>query len=152
MSARVPKEVIKALDGLPEISGREAAALIVSVDVDGFPRVTLLSRAELDADERSVRFILAGRTTPTNLTRSGQATLFVVEGDTAYSCGLAVRRSIQEAGMHGYVADVVAVRQDSLGIPLSGISYVTPPGLPSTERWAVSRRLLEQLRAGTDGD
>lgn len=143
----VPSPVAEALEGRPVVGAREAASTLLTVGEDGFPHVTLLSRAELDTSAGRVHVVLAGRTTPANLERTGRATLQVIVGDTAHSCALLLERHVESDGLHGYVCRLVGHRADSLGIPLEPIRYTTPPELPSVERWDASERLLAVLRA-----
>ena len=144
-SPSLPPAVAAALRGQPIIGASESASPFVTVRADGFPHVTLLSRAELDTVGAHLLVALAGTTTPANLDRTGQATLFVVVDDTAHSCDLAVDIRCEHAGMVGYAMRLVAHRADSLGIPLTAVRYTTPPELPSVERWDTSRQLLAAL-------
>ena len=142
----LPGPVADALRGRPTIGASEAASLLITNKSDGFPHVTLLSRAELEvgADGRLL-VALAGSTTPANLDRVGQATLLVIVDDTAHSCDLRVAARLEGHGMVGYVLEPVHLRADSLGIPLTPIRYTTPPELPSIERWDASGHLLAEL-------
>lgn len=146
MTVTMPPEVVHALAGQPRIGAREAAMLVLSVDADGSPRATLLSRAELDAEPHELRLTLAGSTTPGNLERTGRGSLLVVVGDTAHTVAFDVVARVEEAGMTALAAVPVTHRSDSLGIPLEPITYTTPPDLPSVERWDRSRALLARLR------
>ena len=149
-SPGVPQPVVGALEGTPEIGAEEAAFLILTVDVDGAPHVTLLSRAELATSGSQILVTLSGRSTPRNIDRTGTAALFAVVDDTAYTCHLQARGRAVEARMVGYRFEVISHRADSLGIPLTPITYVTPPELPSIERWATSARLLARLGGRCD--
>lgn len=141
----LPRPVARALAGTPEIGAEEAAFLVLTIHEDGAPHVTLLSRAELASVEDELMLTLAGRSTPDNMDRTGTAALFAVVDDTAYTCQLRVLDRLVEAGLVGYRLAVTGHRADSLGIPLSPIGYVTPPELPSVERWTTSARLLDRL-------
>lgn len=147
----VPERIVDILGGRPDVGGTEEAVLLVTVDQRGFPRLSLLSRAEVDADQTAVWFTLSGSNTPRNLARTGRATLFVIDGEVAHSCSLVVRAVAERDGMHGYAAEVVDHRQDSAGVELTGIRYVVPDDLPSTERWETSRRLITRMRLDPEG-
>ena len=144
-SSALPSAVVDAVRGQPIIGAAESAALFITVRADGFPHVTLLSRAELATSGDRLLVALAGTTTPGNLDRTGHATLLIVVDDTAHSCDVAVHTREASSGRVGYAMDLVSHRADSLGIPLTPITYTTPPELPSVERWDASSRLLEAL-------
>jgi hypothetical protein len=63
--------------------------------------VCLLSRAELDADERRLRAVVAGANTTANLRRSGLATLMLIGGDAAWYCKLRLAEELTEAQTSG---------------------------------------------------
>jgi hypothetical protein len=145
MEERLPSEVEAELRGRPAVGDVEPVLVFLTVGEEGFPHVTLLSRAEVEPSRHGVMLALAGRTTPANLDRSGRGTLFVVSGDTAHSVDLRVVDRVSRDGMTGYRTRVVGHRADSLGIALSPLSFVVPPELPSIERWQVSESVLELL-------
>lgn len=138
----MPAPVRALLEGWPEVGATEQAFPFLTVDEAGFPHTCLLSRAELDAGDTEIRAVLAGRTTPANLRRTGTATLVAVEGETAHVLKLRAQREIAVDDATAVALEVASHRADSLGMPLDGIRYVVTDALPSIERWDRSRRGL----------
>ena len=77
----LPPEVRALLAGEPDDGAWEPVAHLLTVDDDGFPRVCLLSRAELAAGEDTVSCVVRARHTIANLRRTGQALLVVAGGE-----------------------------------------------------------------------
>jgi hypothetical protein len=138
----IPAEVVTALAGLPVPGVSEQALPLLTVDADGFPRVCLLSRAEVDADADEVRVAIASTRTRANLERDGRACLVVVVGTTAHYVKLRVTRALDVEGRFGAALALVAHQADSLGIPLEPITYTPTAALGELERWDLSARTL----------
>jgi len=133
----VPAALAGLLDGRPTVGTREQAFMFLTVDQAGFPHVALLSRAELA--------VVAGRRTRANLERDGRAGLVAVEGTTAHYAKLRVVRTIDAGESIGCAMTLAGYQADTLGIPLSPVSFVTTAGLARLEDWAASDRLLRRL-------
>ncbi|MDQ6779620.1 MAG: hypothetical protein M3Z37_00490 [Candidatus Eremiobacteraeota bacterium] len=86
IGSRLPPPLRFELGNLPHAE-QAGAALLISVDEDGFPRVALLSSSEIEeAGERSLRFrVYAASHTARNLLRAKRATLWSVLDAAAYS-------------------------------------------------------------------
>jgi hypothetical protein len=141
----IPDGVLAALEGRPSVGSDEHALQLLTVREDGFVHVTLLSRAEVATHRGRVLLALAGRTTPANLARTGQATLVVIDGPRSTSLALVPVARAEHAGMTGFVTVPREVRVDSLGIPLRPIGFRVPDDLPGVERWDTSAQLLDRL-------
>jgi hypothetical protein len=143
----VPAALARLLDGRPAAGVREQAFVFLTVDQAGFPHVALLSRAELavSPDGREVLAVVASRRTRANLERDGRAGLVAVDGTTAHYAKLRVVRTIDAGGSIGCAMTLAAYQADTLGIPLSPVSFVPTAGLARLEDWAASDRLLRRL-------
>ena len=157
----LPPEVRALLAGQPDDSAWEPVAHLLTTDDDGFPRVCLLSRAELTAGELAADELAAGadtvscvvraRHTIANLRRTGQGLLAVAGGEAAYYVRLSVLATLAEAEAEGRrlaaTFAVVAVEQDTLGVPLRPMTFRASAALRSYERWDENRALLERVAA-----
>jgi hypothetical protein len=151
----LPAEVAQLLAGEPAEDAWEAAAQLLTTDADGYPRMCLLSRAELEADRDTVRCALRARRTIANLRRDGQGLLVVVGAQSAHYIRLRVRIIIEgsgdEGGGIGVAFGVEAAEEDTLGIPLRPLMFRATSFVREQERWAGIRLLLRRL-AVTDSD
>lgn len=79
VSAVLPPEVMEGLTGLSPV--RDQATILVSVDDDGFPRLSLLSRSEIHVvdETRLVIALWAGSSTSENIRCRGGGVLFRVD-------------------------------------------------------------------------
>jgi hypothetical protein len=156
----LPPEVRALLAGQPDDSAWEPVAHLLTTDDDGFPRVCLLSRAELAADELAagadtVSCVVRARHTIANLRRTGQGLLAVAGGEAAYYVRLSVLATLAEAEAEAEAEGrrlaatfaVVAVEQDTLGVPLRPMTFRASAALRSYERWDENRALLERVAA-----
>jgi hypothetical protein len=152
----LPPEVRALLAGQPDDSAWEPVAHLLTTDDDGFPRVCLLSRAELAAGELAagadtVSCVVRARHTIANLRRTGQGLLAVAGGEAAYYVRLRVLATLAEAEAEGRrlaaTFAVVAVEQDTLGVPLRPMTFRASAALRSYERWDENRALLERVAA-----
>jgi hypothetical protein len=149
--AEVIPEVLRGLlDGRPAVGDREQAFPFLTVDEAGFPHVALLSRAEIRVgpDGREVLAVVASRRTRANLERDGRAGLVAVEGTTAHYAKLRVGRAIDAGGVLACAMSLTEYKADSLGIPLSPVSFVTTVEIARLEGWAASEELLQRLAEG----
>ena len=152
----LPPEVRALLAGQPDDSAWEPVAHLLTTDDDGFPRVCLLSRAELAAGELAagadtVSCVVRARHTIANLRRTGQGLLAVAGGEAAYYVRLRVLATLAEAEAEGRrlaaTFAMVAVEQDTLGVPLRPMTFRASAALRSYERWDENRALLERVAA-----
>jgi hypothetical protein len=154
--ARLPGSVIAGLSGDSE--AEDQANLLITVDPDGMPRVSLLSRGELVvlSPEELLVAVWAHSHTAANLARAGSAVLFRVDEGVARGVRLRVaepRRDFETAaglllaGFRCVVADVLgdAVPYATISATLS--FRLADPGLV-LDRWAdVHARLTTRFRS-----
>jgi len=90
----LPEAVRRRLDGDDLSSGIDLTVLLLTVDPEGWPRVAMLSVGEvLATGARTLRLALWPESSTTaNLTRSGRATLAVVEGGAGWYFLCSARR------------------------------------------------------------
>ena len=142
----VPHVIQDCLSGEPEVGLVDAAFEFLTVDPEGFPHVCLLSRAQLEADERSVRVVIAGSQTKANLDRVGRACLVIVSDNEAHYCKLVVAGRVGNDPLIGYSLGLHHHKVDSLpGSALSGMTYRVIDTMPRLEDWVQTRRLLASL-------
>lgn len=146
----VPGDLIRLLAGRPDIGASEQAFPFLTVDEAGFPHVALLSRAEIDVTPAGgeILAVIASSRTRVNLARDGRAGLIAVSGTVAHYAKLSLVRVIDTPAAIGCVMQVTEHKADSLGIPLSPISFVTTAEIARMEDWDASEQLLRRL-AGT---
>ena len=143
-----PAEVLAALTGSPTVGTWDTIVPLLTVDEAGFPHVCLLSRSELEATEEEVLAAVGSRVTTENLRRAGQATLLVVDGDASIYCKMAINRTDDgEPGLLGVAFRLISMKRDSIGIPLQPPRFLVAEGLPDSENWEASSRLLARLAA-----
>jgi hypothetical protein len=147
MTLPLPEPVAALLRGGVHVGEPAQAFPFLTVDESGAPHVALVSgqEAAVGADG-SLLVVLGSPTTRANLLRSGRATLVAVEGVTAHSVKLALRRSVEDEGLLAAVLDVTSHKADSVGVPLSPIGYVPTDELVALEHWDRSSRVLDRLR------
>jgi hypothetical protein len=145
---RVPAELVAMLEGAPEVGAREQAFPFITVDADGFPHPALLSRAEMEVgpDADDLRAALRSRRTQAHLERSGHAALVAVEGRTAHYVKLRLARSMAVHDLLACVFEVVEHKPDSLGIPLTPVTYEVTADITRAERWDLTHEALRRLR------
>lgn len=144
----VPVEVMTALAGAPRAGEWDAIVPLLTVDTAGFPNVCLLSRSELEADERHVYAVVAGSTTIDNLERTGRATLSIVTEDAAFHVKLEVAATTRDGDRLGLVLVSVSTKRDAVGVPVAPARYLATAELAHAETWEQSRHLLDILRKG----
>ena len=81
----------------------------------------------------------------TTASTSRPSGLVAVEGTTAHYAKLRVVRTIDAGESIGCAMTLAGYQADTLGIPLSPVSFVTTAGLARLEDWAASDRLLRRL-------
>jgi hypothetical protein len=150
----LPAEVAGLLAGEPDEDAWEPAVQLLTTDADGYPRVCLLSRAELEADAETVRCALRARRTIANLRRDGRALLVVVGSQSAHYVRLRARTIVDgedEGGGIGIAFVVEAAEEDTLGIPLRPPMFRASSYVRDRERWDANRLLLRRLAAADGG-
>jgi hypothetical protein len=150
---QVPGQLAELLTGWPGIGEREQAFPFLTVDEAGFPHVALLSRHELDVSPGREEVLVALHSTHTraNLGRDGRAGLIAIAGPVARYAKLRVTRSLEMDGLLGCALELVALKEDSYGIPLEPIGFQTTEEVARLDRWDVSARVLRALAGQADG-
>jgi hypothetical protein len=144
----VPDELVDLLTGSPELDARGQAFPFLTVDDNGFPHAALLSRAEVEVgpERADLRAALRSRQTRANLTRSGRATLIAVREETAHYLKMRLVRSTVAHDLMACVFEVAEHKADSLGIPLTPLSYPVRAEIARAERWDLTAAALRLLR------
>jgi hypothetical protein len=144
---KVPEQLARLLAGSPGVGQHEQAFPFLTVDEHGFPHVALLSRSELAVAPGGGEILAALYSTRTraNLGREGRAGLIAIGPTTAHYAKLRVTRSIELEGLFGCALEPVEVKDDSYGIPLEPIGFVTTEQIAAMDRWEVSARVLHAL-------
>jgi hypothetical protein len=147
---RVPDQLAALLAGSPAVGQHEQAFPFLTVDEHGFPHMALLSRSELDVspDAGEVLAAIYSTRTRANLGRDGRAGLIAIGATTAHYAKLRLVRSIETAGLLGCALEPVEVKDDSYGIPLEPIGFVTTERVAAMDRWEVTARVLRALAGG----
>lgn len=150
---QVPGQLAELLTGAPGIGEHEQAFPFLTVDEAGFPHVALLSRNELDVSPGREEVLVALYSTHTraNLGRDGRAGLIAIGGPVAHYAKLRVTRSLEMEGLLGCALELVALKEDSYGIPLEPIGFRTTEEVARLDRWDVSARVLRTLAGRADG-
>lgn len=132
--------------GRPAVGGEEQAFLLVTAGDDRVPHVCLLSRAEIEADDREVRLVVRSRRTRAHLAASGRALLFAVVDGAARTWQLRVARTVDAGDALAAALTIESVEDDRFpGVDLHPMHYVVTGGVPSAERWSANEALLDRL-------
>lgn len=144
---QVPREICAELRGDPQVGDTaEPVHLLLTTDEHGTPYVCLLSRAQLEADDHTVRAVVYSSGTKANLDRSGTACLVVVTGGAAHYCTLTVQRNISAGALTGYALELRDHRRDEVpGAQLRAMHYRVTEQMPRDEDWVTTRGLLDSL-------
>jgi hypothetical protein len=141
----VASRLVRLLDGDAIIGHEEAVFALLTVDADGRPRSSALSRTELAVHGTAIHVALHARRASANLERDGRATLVAVDGDDIISAGLRVGATIRHAGLFAARLDITGGEADSLGIPLRPPTFVPTAELAVQEHWERTRAALARL-------
>jgi hypothetical protein len=152
----LPAEVRELLAGQPGEDTWEPVAQLLTTDADGYPRVCLLSRAELAAGEDpaggdAVGCVMRATHTLANLRRDARALLLVTGADAAHYVRLRAREILDAGDGSGRAAvafEVAGARADSLGIPLRPMTFRASARVRHLEQWDTNREFLARLGFG----
>jgi hypothetical protein len=153
----LPPEVSGLLAGQPGEDTWEPVAHLLTTDTDGYPRVCLLSRAELAAGtdpatgNDAVGCVMRATHTLANLRRNGRALLVVTGAEAAHYVRLGAREFLEAADGSGRAAvafDVTGTHADSLGIPLRPMTFRADARVRQLEQWDSNREFLARLGFG----
>jgi hypothetical protein len=144
----LPAEVRGLLAGEPGDDTWEPVAHLLTTGDDGFPRVCLLSRAELATRADAIGCVVRARHTIANLHRDGLAVLAVTGEQAAYYIRLRTQTILDADDGSGRAAiafDIDGVRADTLGIPLRPMMFRASSRVRHLEQWDSNREFLERL-------
>jgi hypothetical protein len=141
----LPDEVLEQFAGTPVAGTWEPVFPLLTSDPGGEPRVCLLSRAEIEAGQTTLRCALRSRRTTANLRRSGVAVLQVVTDRVSWSVRTRVGREVADDGGVAVELLVTGVERDTLGIPLRPMTFLADAALAATERWDDNAVLFARL-------
>jgi len=144
----LPAEVVRLLAGEPDDDAWEPVAQLLTTDDDRYPRVCLLSRAELAAADDAVGCVLRARHTLANLRRDGRALLVVTGERAAHYLRLRTREfaEVQDGSGRAAVAfDVTGATADTLGIPLRPMMFRASSRVRRLEHADSNHEFLERL-------
>jgi hypothetical protein len=148
----LPPEVRGLLAGEPGDDAWEPIAHLLTTDDDGYPRVCLLSRAELaTSGTDAAGCVVRARHTIANLRRDGQALLVVTGEQAAHYIRLRVRTILGSEDGTGRAAiafDVTGAQADALGVPLRPMTFRASSAIRDLEQWDGNREFLERLGFG----
>ena len=147
----LPAEIRELLAGEPGDDTWEPVAHLLTAGDDGFPRVCLLSRAELATSDGAVGCVVRARHTIANLRRDGLAVLAVTGEQTAYYVRLRARTILDTDDGSGRAAiafDVADTQADTLGIPLRPMMFRASSRVRHLEQAGDNREFLERLGFG----
>lgn len=143
-------------DALAADDNEGFTVMLMSVDADGWPHLSLLSVGEVVAtDDGRLRMALwPGSMAVRNLTRTARCTLGAVTGEASYTVRADVHthgvRAIAGAGRRAvFEATVVESRVDVAPYAVldSGIRFHLTEREPALTRWAATRDALRGLDA-----
>jgi hypothetical protein len=144
----LPPVVAALLERSPVVGTKAQAFPLLTVDDGGAVHACLLSASELAVGDDGVLLAaIASTGTRRRLALTGRATLLAIEGTTAHSCRLSVRRTAEIEAILGVELALDSHTPDSLGIALWPLSYDVTPELATLEQWERSARVLAQLGA-----
>lgn len=150
----VPDEVRDLISGRPVIGEMEQAFVLLTASANGPIDVCLLSRAEMETTDSTIRIVIRSRKARINLGDTGRATLVAVRGDTAHYLALELRRTLDE-GDDGstFAAELGVVRHltDTLGVELRPLLFKVEPRLAVDEGWDRTAELIDRLQADSVG-
>jgi hypothetical protein len=144
----VPPGVAALLAGTPSDGRWEAVLPLLTVDPDGYPRVCLLSRAEVEPAGDAVRCVVRSRRTTANLLRDGRALLLAVDGVSAHYLRLALRRSVAGPDDPAALAVEFAVlshEEDSRDTPLRPMTFLAGEAVREADHTDRNPTILSRL-------
>jgi len=147
-------DLVRLLTASPVEDAWEPVFPLLTVDPDGYPRVCLLSRAELTAGPDTVRCVLRSPHTIANLRGHRRAVLIVVSDRSARYLRLRVLEVVGDESAAGVVVrfSVLEVKDDTLDIPLRPMTFWSSAYVRGAERWEENRVLLDRPPAARPAD
>jgi hypothetical protein len=145
----IPRPALAILHAqVPPEGEFDQAFPLLTVDIAGFPHVTLLSRGQLQPghDDAVLLASVWGPGTRKNLLATRSATVVVVAARAAYYLKLSVARTVEHAGRLGVVLWVAGCTIDSAGADLSPLGFRYSAELAVYEGWDADAQVLKLLR------
>lgn len=137
--------ITKIISGDPAVNDWEPIFLLLTVDDDGFARVCLLSRGQVEVSADFIKCVVRGRRTAKNLERNATAT-FMVSGN-AEVFYLRIRISSKKWHTSDTLLltfSVISEEVDTAGVPLQPFRFFATEELRQVERWEQSKGLLQE--------
>ena len=146
MVENLPKSIVDALIGYPEVGVSDIMIPLLTVDEAGYPHVCLLSRAELDADTNHIYAVIASPVSKSNILRDRQATLIVFAASAAYYSKLDATLIKEDDHLLGVVFTLHSIKEDGdESFNMEAPRYLPTDAIASMEHWARSRSFLREL-------
>ena len=112
MVENLPKTIVDALIGYPEVGVSDIMIPLLTIDEAGYPHVCLLSRAELDADTNHIYAVVASPVTRLNILRDRRATLIVFTASAAYYSKLDATLMKDDGHLLGVIFTLHSIKED----------------------------------------
>ena len=146
MVEHIPKSIVDALIGYPEVGVSDAMIPLLTVDEAGYPHICLLSRAELDAGTNHIYAVVASRVSKSNILRDRRATLIVFTVGAAYYAKLDAALIKEEGHLLGIVFTLHSIKKDGDdSFHMEAPRYLPTNEIALMEHWARSRSFLREL-------
>jgi len=144
---RVPTTVIEALTGYPQVGVSEIIIPLLTVDIDGYPNVCLLSRAQVDADAEHVYAVVAGLGTKSNILSNRHATLIIFTTGVVHYCKMDAASLSDQGNLLCAVFTIASTKVDGNGsLPVEAPRYIPTEAVVTFEDWGGSRAILSALK------
>jgi len=146
MVENLPKSIVDALIGYPEVGVSDIMIPLLTVDEAGYPHVCLLSRAELDADTNHIYAVVASPVSKSNILRDRRATLIVFTASAAYYSKLDATPIKEDSHLLGVVFTLHSIKEDGdESFHMEAPRYLPTDAIALMEHWARSRSFLREL-------
>ncbi|MCW2899941.1 MAG: hypothetical protein JWO67_2206 [Streptosporangiaceae bacterium] len=143
----LPPDVVSLLSGTTTEDEWEVVLPLLTVDTDGYPRVCLLSRAEVEVRGTGLGCVIRGRRTTANLRRDGRALLVVVHDLSAHYVRLTLRRARDDEGSAALSVEfsIDDHEEDSRQTPLRAMTFLVTARVRESEAADFNEALLDRL-------
>jgi hypothetical protein len=143
----VPTTIVETLSGFPTVGVSEVIVPLITIDGLGYPNISLLSRAQLDADSKHIYAIVTGTNTKTNLERDHKATLVVFTAEAVHYCKLDAINFKTTDSQLCTTFSVSSTKADSTGsVLIESPRFIPTESIESLENWDDCRQLLLELK------
>lgn len=137
-------KVKKLFAGWPMAGSWENMFILITSDSDGFQRICLLSRAEIELSKNGFRCIIRSHHSRENLVNGPRATLIAMGEYEVYYIRLLLVETLNEAKSYALVEfSAVAEKTDSLDVPIRSVKFFVTDKLSSLESWDENRAIFD---------